>query len=94
MPRPAARYGFVDHPADEAGVADLVASKGIPVVFTEPGAPVAATQRLAQRTHSRVDQLDPLTVRTAEEAARGATYLSLMADNLAKLRTALACTTS
>lgn len=92
--RPGARYGFVDHAADEAGVVDLVASKTIPVVFTEPGAPVAPTQRLAQTTHSRVDQLDPLTVRTAEETARGATYLSLMADNLAKLRTALACTAS
>jgi zinc transport system substrate-binding protein len=94
LARTAARYNFVDHAASEAGVAELVATKGIPVVFTEPGVATAPVLALAQATHTRVDQLATLTVRSPEQAARGATYLSLMADNLAKLRTALACTST
>ena len=93
LARTAARYGFADHSATDPGVADVVRSKGIPVVFTEPGVTDAAVRALAQATHIRIDQLDTTVVRTPEEAARGATYLSLMADNLAKIRTALACTT-
>jgi zinc transport system substrate-binding protein len=89
-----ARYGFTDHAAREAGVAGLVAVRGIKVVFGETGVAPGAIEALAQATGTKVDQLDTLTVRTAEEAARGATYLSLMTDNLAKLRTALACVPS
>jgi ABC-type Zn uptake system ZnuABC Zn-binding protein ZnuA len=47
---------------------------------------------LAQATRTRVDQLDTTTVETPDEVGRGATYLSLMTDNLVKLRKALACT--
>jgi ABC-type Zn uptake system ZnuABC Zn-binding protein ZnuA len=75
-------------------VVDLVATKHIPVVFTEVGIATTSVQAVAQATKTKVDQLDTLTVRTPDQAARGATYLSLMADNLAKLRTALACTAS
>ena len=87
-----ARYGFVDRPASSPGVAELVRREGIPVVFTETGAPADSVAELAAATGARVEQLDTTAVRTPAEAARGATYLSLMTDNLAKLRTALDCT--
>ncbi|HEX3540025.1 MAG TPA: zinc ABC transporter substrate-binding protein [Acidimicrobiales bacterium] len=87
----AARYGFVDHAASAPGVADLIRRERIPVVFTETGASANTVPQVAAATGARVEQLDTTRVRTPAEAARGATYLSLMTDNLAKLRTALAC---
>lgn len=87
----ARRYDFVDHTVDDTGIAGTIRAAGIPVVFTEPFVADGAVRALAHATHVRVDQLDTATVRTPEELARDATYLSLMADNLAKLRTALTC---
>jgi zinc transport system substrate-binding protein len=86
------RYNFADHTAHDAGVVALVSGKGLPVVFTEPGVATGPVLALAQETGTRVDQLDTTIVETSDEAARGATYLSLMTDNLVKLRKALACT--
>ena len=86
-----ARYGFVDHPASSPGIAELVRRDRIPVVFTETGVPSGAVPELAAATGARVEELDTTVVRTPAEAARGATYLSLMTDNLAKLRSALDC---
>jgi zinc transport system substrate-binding protein len=88
----AARYGFRDHAATDVGVDAVVLAQGIGVVFTEPGVTSEAVVALARRAHTRVDQLDTLTAVTPDETARDATYLSLMTDNLAKLRTALTCT--
>jgi zinc transport system substrate-binding protein len=87
----ARRYSFVDRTAEDPGIAEAIRAAGITVVFTEDSVADGAVRALAQATHARVDQLDTTVVRTPEEVARGATYLSLMADNLAKLRTALAC---
>ena len=86
------RYNFADHTARDAGVAALVSGKGLPVVFTEPAVATDAVLALAQATRTRVDQLDTTTVETPDELSRGATYLSLMTDNLVKLRKALTCT--
>ena len=86
------RYGFTDHPATEPGAADVVRTHNLGVVFTEVGVAPGAVEALAQATHAHVDELDPMTARTPEEQGRGATYLSLMTDNLAKLRAALGCT--
>jgi ABC-type Zn uptake system ZnuABC Zn-binding protein ZnuA len=85
-------YGFTDHPASDAGVAAVVRTKGIGVVFSEVGVAPGPVDVLAQATHTRVDQLDTLATVDPEQQARGATYLSVMADNLAKLRSALSCT--
>lgn len=88
----AARYGFVDHSATDPGIARLIAAEGIPVIFTETGVSTGPVHALAGETHTEVKELDTTTVLTPEEATRGATYLSLMADNLAKLSSALDCT--
>ena len=90
----ARRYGFVDHAATEAGIAQLIAAKGIAVVFTETGVSTTAVDALAQATHTKIQELDTTTVLTATEATRGATYLALMDDNLAKLTKALDCTSN
>jgi ABC-type Zn uptake system ZnuABC Zn-binding protein ZnuA len=90
----AARYGFVDHTATDPGIAQLIASKGIPVVFTETGVGTTVVEALGVATHTKVQQLDTTTVLTALEATRGSTYLSLMTDNLAKLSSALDCTSN
>jgi ABC-type Zn uptake system ZnuABC Zn-binding protein ZnuA len=87
-----ARYNFVDDPAGSVGAAAVVRSRRIPVIFAETGVSSVSVSALAAATGARVDQLDTTVVRTPAESARGATYLSLMIDNLAKLRTALACT--
>jgi zinc transport system substrate-binding protein len=89
---PAARYGFADHGAGDAGIDQLVKAKGIGVVFTEPGVTTGAVEALAHATHAKVDQLDTLLTVSPEQTGRGATYLSLMTDNLARLRAALDCT--
>ncbi|MDQ6617438.1 MAG: zinc ABC transporter substrate-binding protein [Actinomycetota bacterium] len=94
LARTGTRYNFVVHGATEAGIAAMVARKGIPVVFTEPDVARQPVLALAQATHTRVDELDTLTRVASAPSARAATYLALMADNLAKLRTALACTSA
>jgi ABC-type Zn uptake system ZnuABC Zn-binding protein ZnuA len=86
-----AQFGFTDHAATDPGVAGLIRAKGLPVVFTEAGVPTAAALALAQATHTQVGLLATLTVLTPEEQAAGATYLSLMTDNLAALSSALDC---
>ncbi len=88
----AARYGFTDHAATDAGIDAVVRATGIVVVFSEPDVATAPVHAVAQATHAKVDRLDTMTVLSSEEVARGATYLSLMADNLDKLRRALSCT--
>jgi zinc transport system substrate-binding protein len=85
------RYGFADHAATDAGVAALIRSKGIPVVFSETLPPPASVSALAQEAHTKVGYLDTLTSVTAAEEAEGATYVSLMTDNLAALSAALSC---
>ncbi len=87
----AAEYGFTDHAVTDPGIAALVKAKGLPVVFTETGVPTAGAEAVARATHTKVGLLDTLTVTTPDEQAQGATYLSLMTDNLAALSSALAC---
>ena len=88
----ASRYGFVDHAVGESGILRLVQSRGVPTIFTEPLIPPGPAVALAQAARVKVDTLSTLETRSLEEAARGATYLSIMTDNLDKLRRALACT--
>jgi Zinc-uptake complex component A periplasmic len=88
----AANYGFTDLPVSTPGIAAIVRAKGIPVIFTETGVPTGPSVALAQATHTKLGLLDTMTTPlTAAQTARGATYLSLMTDNLAALSSALAC---
>jgi zinc transport system substrate-binding protein len=90
------RYGLVDHaitdPARLVPLIDLAKAKGLTTVFDEPLASTAAAGSLARRARLKLEPLDPIDGLTAAEQSRGATYVSLMTDNLARLRSALACT--
>jgi hypothetical protein len=63
-------------------------------VFDDPLTPLPAALALAQQAHVKVEPLDPITGLTGPGQAGNASYLSLMADDLAALRAALACDTS
>jgi zinc transport system substrate-binding protein len=74
-----------------AELADLVRREGVTTVFTETLVSPAIADTLARETGVRTAVLNPLEGLTKDEIARGATYLSVMRDNLATLREALGC---
>ncbi len=74
-----------------AELADLVRREGVTTIFTEALVSPAIADTLARETGVRTAVLNPLEGLTKDEIARGATYLSVMRDNLATLREALGC---
>jgi zinc transport system substrate-binding protein len=104
--RLAARYGLVQDaigglspgprpdPRRLAQLADLAKRKGITTVFTEPLVSDTAAQTLAREAHLKTAVLDPIEGLTPATENGHTTYLSLMADNLDRLRSALACSNS
>jgi ABC-type Zn uptake system ZnuABC Zn-binding protein ZnuA len=86
-----AEYGFTDHRVSDPGIARLVKAQGLPVVFTESGVAPAAAVALASATDTKVGLLQTMLSITATQQEQGATYLSLMTDNLAALSAALDC---
>ncbi len=103
--RLAARYGLTEDaiapapgarpdPQRLAELKALIKAKRTSTVFDETLTPPDGITGLAQAARVKAAVLDPIEGLTAEEADRHATYLSLMADNLAKLLPALACSNS
>lgn len=92
--RPAARYGLISHTAGDPGIVELIRTRGVRTVFTEPPLPPGPAETVARAAGVNTVPLETLTTRTPAEEARGAGYLTLMTDNLAKLRAALACSES
>jgi zinc transport system substrate-binding protein len=94
--RLASRYGLEEHaltdPTRLSTLIDLAKAKQLTTVFTEPFVSSTGAESLAHQAHLKLDVLDPIDGLTTVEQARRASYLSLMTDNLAKLRSALACT--
>lgn len=99
---PAHRYGLVQIPiegfAEErepgprqlAAVAAFVRERGLPYIVVEPGAAGAAAT-LARETGARLLEVHPLETLTAAERQAGRDYLSLLEQNLDRLRLALGC---
>jgi zinc transport system substrate-binding protein len=79
-------------PARLADVSDLIKRDGVTTVFTEELVSQKVAQTLARETGARTEVLSPIEGLTKSEAKAGATYLTLMDSNLAKLRAALGCT--
>ena len=92
--RLAGRYGLVGHTVGDADIGQLLAAQRVTTIFTEPLAPPAPALALARQFHVKTQMLETLEQRTPAEANRAATYVSLMTDNLAKLRAAQGCTGS
>jgi zinc transport system substrate-binding protein len=72
-------------------LADLVKKLGVTVVFTEALVSPRIADTLAREAGVKTETLNPLEGLTDQELAKGATYVSVMDQNLAKLRRALGC---
>jgi zinc transport system substrate-binding protein len=72
-------------------LADLVRRLGVPVVFTEDLVSPRISETLAREAGVRTETLNPLEGLTDAELHRGANYVSVMDQNLTKLRGALGC---
>jgi zinc transport system substrate-binding protein len=99
----AARYGLTQEPI--AGVspeaepdprrvaelADLVRREGVTTILTEELVSPRVANTLAREAGVRTAVLNPLEGLSPQELDRGETYVSVMEENLATLRKALAC---
>ena len=74
-----------------AELADLVRRRGVTTIFTETLVSPRVADALARETGARTDVLDPIEGLSEDDGRGGMTYLSVMRDNLAKLRAALGC---
>lgn len=74
-----------------AELVDLVEREGATTVFTETLAARDVAETLAREAGVDTAVLNPVEGLTREQQAAGATYLSLMRENLAALREALGC---
>ncbi len=68
-----------------------IREENIKVIFCESFENSSVLRSVAKDTNVKVEILHPLANITADEAAQGATYESLMLDNLQKLSQALEC---
>jgi zinc transport system substrate-binding protein len=64
----------------------------VTTIFTETLVSPKVARTLAREAGVRTEALDPIEGLTKAEVARGETYVSVMDDNLSKLRAALGCT--
>jgi zinc transport system substrate-binding protein len=78
-------------PGKLAEMADLVRRDGVTTVFTETLLSPRSAQALAREAGVTTAVLDPLEGLTKKEEASGANYISIMDQNLTKLRAALGC---
>jgi zinc transport system substrate-binding protein len=74
-----------------AELADLVDQRGVTTVFHEPLAPPELAETLAREAGVETAGLDPIEGLSDEAIDDGATYVTVMDENLAALREALGC---
>ena len=74
-----------------AELADLVRRRGVTTIFTETLVSPRVAEALARETGARTEVLDPVEGLSRDEIEQGVTYVSVMRENLAKLRAALGC---
>jgi len=75
-----------------AELADLARDEGVTTVFTEELLSPEIAETLASEAGGlRTDVLNPLEALTGEQRRAGDDYVSVMEDNLAKIRAALGC---
>jgi zinc transport system substrate-binding protein len=99
----AARYGLVQQaisglapgsepsPARLSELTDLVRDRGVTTVFTETLVSPRTAEALAREAGVSTAVLDPLEGLAEERQAEGASYLTVMEENLATLAGALDC---
>lgn len=74
-----------------ADIADLIRRAGVTTIFTETLVAPDIAETLARETGAHTALLDPIEGLTRDQEAAGATYISLMNDNLVTLREGLGC---
>lgn len=72
-------------------LAELVKREGVTTVFTEELVSPRIADTLAREAGVKTDTLNPLEGLTDKEISRGANYVTVMDQNLKKIRTALGC---
>jgi len=78
-------------PQTMARVADIAKAKRIEYIFFETLLNPKLSETIAREIGARILTLNPIEGLTNEELKAGKNYISVMKDNLANLRTALAC---
>lgn len=78
-------------PQDLESAIDLVESRGVTTVFTEPLLSPEVGETVAREAGATTAVLDPLEGLTNDELARGEDYFSVMESNLDALRAGLGC---
>jgi zinc transport system substrate-binding protein len=74
-----------------ADLADLVRREGVTTIFTETLVSARVAETLAREVGVGTAVLDPIEGLTPEQEDAGATYRSVMLENLDALRAALGC---
>ncbi|MCU1377630.1 MAG: ABC-type metal ion transport system, periplasmic component/surface adhesin [Acidimicrobiales bacterium] len=74
-----------------ATLVDLVQKRHVTTIFTETLVSPKVADTLAREAGVKTDVLDPLEGLTKDRVAAGDDYISVMDDNLARLRVALGC---
>jgi zinc transport system substrate-binding protein len=72
-------------------IIDLVRADGVTTIFFETLVSPRIAETVARETGATTAVLNPIEGLTAEEAAKGEDYFSLMRENLAALRAGLGC---
>ncbi len=78
-------------PAKLAEVAKFVRDHGVTKIFFESLVSPRLSQTIASETGAKTAVLNPIEGLTADQSAAGASYSSLMQENLTNLRDALGC---
>ncbi|HEX7166796.1 MAG TPA: zinc ABC transporter substrate-binding protein [Acidimicrobiales bacterium] len=79
------------NPARLAEVSDLIRREGVTTVFYERLVPASVADTIARETGAKTDVLDPLEGLTRAQEEAGATYVSVMRENVDALARALDC---
>jgi zinc transport system substrate-binding protein len=72
-------------------IADFAVTNGISTIFFEENLPADLSRTVADEIGATTERLDPIEAPSTEQLAAGATYVSLMGENLDALRTGLGC---
>lgn len=72
-------------------IADFAITNGISTIFFEENLPADLSRTVADEIGATTERLDPIEAPSTEQLAAGATYVSLMVENLDALRTGLGC---
>jgi zinc transport system substrate-binding protein len=82
-----------EEPSAEAleEIAAFASTNGVDTIFFEENLPADLSRTVADEIGATTARLDPIEAPSTDQLAAGATYVSLMGDNLDALRTGLGC---